>query len=86
MERIMVVPLKKARRGSKRRFAPKAIVYLKAFVGRHMKAEEVIVGASLNQKIWERGIKNPPRRIEVVIARSVEARVLILWGHARPRN
>ena len=65
MERIMVVPLRKARRGSRSKFAPKAVRYLREFIARHMKAREVIVGNELNKFIWSRGIKNPPRRVEV---------------------
>ena len=65
MERLMVVPLRKARRGSSERFAPKAMKYLKAFVARHMKAEEVLVGSELNEFIWSKGARNPPRRVQV---------------------
>lgn len=61
----MVVPLRKARRGSKERFAPKAMRYLKAFVGRHMKADEVLVGSELNEFIWSQGVRNPPRKVQV---------------------
>lgn len=65
MERLMVVPLRKARRGSSERFAPKAMKYLKAFVARHMKAQEVLVGSELNEFIWSKGARNPPRRVQV---------------------
>jgi large subunit ribosomal protein L31e len=65
IERNITVPLKKARRGSSRRYAPKAIDYLRKFVARHMKAKEVVVGGKLNELIWERGITNPPRKVEV---------------------
>jgi len=67
MERIMVVPLRKARRGAKTRFAPKAVRYLREFVARHMKARdaEIVIGNNLNNFIWSRGRKNPPRRVEV---------------------
>ncbi|HDR53578.1 MAG TPA: hypothetical protein ENN60_02835 [archaeon] len=81
MERVMVVPLKKARRGSSRRFAPKALVYLRSFVGRHMKAGEaggsVVIGHNLNQIIWERGITNPPRKVEVKAFKNPEGKVLV---------
>ncbi len=65
VERIFVVPLRKARRGSSSRFAKKAVRYLRSFVARHMKAKEVKVGTLLNEFIWSRGIRNPPRRVEV---------------------
>lgn len=61
----MVVPLRKARRGSREKFASKAMRYLKAFVMRHMKADEVLVGSELNEYIWSQGMHNPPRRVQV---------------------
>lgn len=68
-ERILVVPLRKARRGSSSRFAPKAVRYLRNFIKRHLKAEEVVIGVNLNNFIWSRGIRNPPRRVEVRAAK-----------------
>lgn len=65
MERIFIVPLRKARRGSSTRFSPKAIKYIRSFVGRHMKADDVIIGKNLNEFVWSRGVKNPPRRVEI---------------------
>jgi large subunit ribosomal protein L31e len=65
MEKIFVIPLRKARRGTSRKFAPKAARYVAEFVKRHMKVEEVVIGPELNEFIWSRGITNPPRRVEV---------------------
>ena len=64
-ERIIVVPLRKARRGTSRKFASKAVRYLRSFICRHMKAEETVIGKELNDYIWRNGITNPPRRVEV---------------------
>lgn len=65
MERFIVIPLRKARRGSRERFAPKAMDYLRKFVGRHLKADEVVVGKALNEFIWQNGARNPPRKVRV---------------------
>ncbi|MBR9680670.1 MAG: hypothetical protein GOU98_02495, partial [Candidatus Altiarchaeota archaeon] len=65
MERIMVVPLRKARRGTKEKFASKAVKYLRAFVSRHMKAGSTLIGSNLNEFIWRDGMRNPPRRVEI---------------------
>ncbi len=64
-ERIIVVPLRKARRGTSRKFASKAVRYLRSFISRHMKTEEVVIEKELNDYIWRNGITNPPRRVEV---------------------
>ncbi len=73
IERKITVPLKKARRGSKRRYAPKAVDYLKKFIARHLKVEEVVVGSGLNEFIWKRGITNPPRKVEVKAAKKTKS-------------
>ncbi|MBR9680087.1 MAG: 50S ribosomal protein L31e [Candidatus Altiarchaeota archaeon] len=65
MERIIVVPLRKARRGPRTKFTQKAIKFVRSFVCRHMKVEEVKIGSELNEMIWEKGRKNPPRRVEI---------------------
>lgn len=65
MERIFIVPLRKARRGTKEKFASKAMRYLKNFVMRHMKSDSVIIGSELNEYVWTNGMRNPPRRVEV---------------------
>ncbi len=47
--------------------AKKAVNYLKRFVERHAKVNEVKISKKVNNYIWSRGIKNPPPRIRVVI-------------------
>ncbi|MHA1594673.1 MAG: 50S ribosomal protein L31e [Candidatus Baldrarchaeia archaeon] len=65
-ERIYVIPLaKKFICVSRRKRAKKAINAIKEFIKRHMKAKEVKIDTKLNEKIWERGIQKPPRKIKV---------------------
>ncbi|HIH92184.1 TPA: hypothetical protein HA281_05250 [Candidatus Woesearchaeota archaeon] len=45
--------------------AKKAVRTVQAFIRKHMKAEKVLVGQHLNMKLWEHGIKNPPKNIKV---------------------
>lgn len=45
----------------------KAVKAVKAFVQKHAKAEDVRIGKYLNQKLWERGNRNPPHKVEVMI-------------------
>ncbi len=45
----------------------KAIRAIKEFSQKHMKTEEVKIGKHLNQLIWERGMKKPPHKVEVII-------------------
>jgi large subunit ribosomal protein L31e len=67
MDRIMVVPLRKTKQAPRTRRAARAIKEVREFVMRHMKVDEehVWIDASLNEKIWENGIRNPPSRVTV---------------------
>jgi large subunit ribosomal protein L31e len=65
-ERIYTVPLRKAYwAGSRLRRANRSVRILKEFVERHMKPEELLIQQEVNEKIWERGIQKPPRRLRI---------------------
>ena len=67
LKREYVVPLRrKCLTAPKWRRSKKAIAVLKDFMRKHMKCENVIVCAELNEYIWRRGAKNPPGKVEVV--------------------
>jgi large subunit ribosomal protein L31e len=65
-ERTYTVPLRKEfQKAPKYRRAKKAVNALRAFMQRHMKTDDVLIGPQLNMKLWERGIKNPPHHVKV---------------------
>ena len=65
-ERIYTVPLRRAYwTGSRLRRANKAVKVLREFVERHMKPEELLIQPEVNERIWNRGIQKPPRRIRI---------------------
>ncbi|MFW9890298.1 MAG: 50S ribosomal protein L31e [Candidatus Thorarchaeota archaeon] len=65
-ERIYTVPLRRAYwTGSRLRRSNRAIRILREFVQRHMKPEEIVIQPEVNERIWERGIQKPPRRIRI---------------------
>ncbi|TSC61021.1 MAG: large subunit ribosomal protein L31e [Parcubacteria group bacterium Gr01-1014_107] len=43
----------------------RAVSAVRAFLTRHMKAEEVKIGKELNEKIFSRGYKKPPHKIQI---------------------
>ena len=57
--------------------APKAVRDVRAYVARHMKAEEVSISNEINQAIWERGINKPPRKITVRAVKDKEGKVVV---------
>jgi large subunit ribosomal protein L31e len=59
---------------------------LKAFAKRHMKAIEVVVDTSVNEAIWARGIKSPPRRIRVKMTKDSDGKVSITMVEAEKQK
>lgn len=70
-ERIYTVPLKKARKGPRTKWAKKSIRYLKDFANQHMKPEYLVISQEVNEKIWERGIQKPPRKLRVRVTKNI---------------
>ncbi len=72
-ERIYTVPLRKAYwTGSRLRRSNRAVRILREFVERHMKPEEIVIQPEVNERIWERGIQKPPRRIRIRATKNSE--------------
>jgi len=44
----------------------KAVKTVKKYISRHMKTEDVRIGKYLNLKLWSRGNRNPPHKVEVI--------------------
>ncbi|AIZ56366.1 50S ribosomal protein L31e [Candidatus Methanoplasma termitum] len=67
IEKIMVIPLRKTKQAPRTKRAARAIKEIRAYIMRHMKVEEenVWIDASLNEKIWENGIRHPPSKVTV---------------------
>lgn len=64
-ERVYTIPLRDVKNVPRSIRAPKAIRSVKEFLQKHMKSEEIIIDASINEKIWERGIQKIPSKIKV---------------------
>ncbi|MFW9940685.1 MAG: 50S ribosomal protein L31e [Candidatus Thorarchaeota archaeon] len=71
-ERIYIVPLAKARNGPRNKWAKKSIRYLREFMNRHFKPESLIISQEVNERIWERGIQKPPRKLKVRVTKNID--------------
>jgi large subunit ribosomal protein L31e len=79
-QKIYTISLRDAYRSPRIYRARKAINYLHDYLRRHLKAE-VIIGPGLNQKIWARGIKKPPKRVKVTVRREEDKFRVELFGY-----
>jgi large subunit ribosomal protein L31e len=76
-ERIYTIPLRKVWGPPRGKRTPRAMRLLRAFVKRHMKAENVEVSNEVNEELWARGIRKPPRKITVRLVKDKEGRVIV---------
>ncbi len=49
--------------------AKKASAAIKQFLTKHLKSEDVKVGTSINEKVWENGMRNPPSKVRVQVVK-----------------
>ena len=77
VERIYTVPLWRAWVTPRHRRTERAINLLKEFAGRHMKSKAVKISEELNEMMWCRGIRNPPRRVTVKMVKDKDGLVTI---------
>lgn len=66
MERAYIIPLsRELLKVPHYRKAKKAVRTVQGFIRKHMKSEDVRMGRYLNMKLWEHGIRNPPKKVKV---------------------
>lgn len=74
-ERVITVPLRKAYAASKAQRADKAMALVREHLARQFKVdpEAVRLDPSINEAVWSRGRRKPPRKLRVRAARFDEA-------------
>jgi len=77
LTRTYTVPLGVVYEAPPYRRAKKAIIVIRDFATRHMKAKQVNIDADVNELIWARGIRHPPRRITVEMERDEDGIVKV---------
>ncbi|MFX0096439.1 MAG: 50S ribosomal protein L31e [Candidatus Hodarchaeota archaeon] len=78
-ERVYTVPIHKVVKYIKPKGrAKKAVKTLREFISKHMKADVVLINPDVNEKIWEKGIENPPHKIKVRATRDIDGVVEVL--------
>jgi large subunit ribosomal protein L31e len=94
-ERFYTIPLGKALVRPPKKRAPRAMQLIKIFVTKHMKLEikvseeeeaeempQLVVSKEVNEKVWERGIEKPPRKIKVRTTKDKDGNVTVYLAAA----
>ncbi len=77
LSRTYTVPLGVAYEAPAYRRAKVAIRIIRDFATRHMKATEVTLEEDVNELVWARGIRHPPRRIKLSMERDEDGIVTV---------
>ena len=77
MERIYTIPLRDVKKVPRTQRSPRATRQVRDFIQRHMKSNDVKIDASVNEKIWERGIQKIPPKIKVKATKDEDGMVLV---------
>lgn len=77
MERIYTIPLREVKKAPRSKRAPKAMRFIEKFLKKNMKSEVILIDGKVNEKVWERGIKNIPPRIKVKAEKLEDESVLV---------
>lgn len=89
-ERIYTIPLGKALVRPPKKRAPRAITLIREFVIKHMKMDtsaflleekgelpKLTITNAVNEKVWSRSIKKPPRKIRVRVTKDKEDNIKV---------
>ncbi len=76
-ERVYTINLGKVWLSPNNQRAKRAINMIKEFATHHMKTEQIKIDQDLSQAVWKRGIRSPPRKIRVKMAKTDEGYVLV---------
>jgi large subunit ribosomal protein L31e len=95
-ERNYTIPLQRALVRPPKKRAPRAMQLVRVFITKHMKLEmkvseeeeeeelpQLIISQEVNEKIWDRGIEKPPRKIRVRAAKDKDGNVTVYLAEAQ---
>ncbi|NCO96702.1 MAG: hypothetical protein COY38_00455 [Candidatus Aenigmarchaeota archaeon CG_4_10_14_0_8_um_filter_37_24] len=86
-EKVFTINLRKeALKGPKTRKSHASSFIVRKYLKRHMKADNIKIGASINKAIWYRSIKKPPEKIKIkaIKVKDEDDNDVVkaeMWGH-----
>ena len=76
MRRIWSVPPRWKR-------TPRAVRFLRNYVSRRMKTDDIAISEETNQILWARGMSKPPRKIRVRVVKDKDGHVIVFPGEGK---
>ena len=66
-ERIYTIPLKAVKKAPRWKRSNRAIALIREYLMKHTKSEYILIGTTINEKVWARGSQKPPSKIRVKV-------------------
>src|SRR6266571_2000892 len=82
-EKFYSLNLRKIWSSPREKRTPRAVRFLRDYVARHMKSDEVAISEAANSMLWQRGISKPPRKIRVRAVKDKDGRVVVFPGEGK---
>jgi len=82
-EKFYNLNLRKIWSSPREKRTPRAVRFLRDYVSRHMKTDEVAISEEANSMLWKRGISKPPRKIRVRAVKDKDGRVIVFPGEVK---
>ena len=82
-EKFYNLNLRKIWSSPREKRTPRAVRFLREYVARHMKTDEVAISEEANNMLWQRGISKPPRKIRVRVVKDKDGRVIVFPGEGK---
>lgn len=76
-ERVYTINLGKVWLSPNNQRAKRAINMIREFAEHHMKTGQIKIDQDLSHAVWERGIRSPPRKIRVKMAKTDDGYVMV---------
>jgi len=77
LERFYTIPLRISYVVPRPKRTPRAIRFIRAFIKRHLKSENIWISPEVNEIVWSKGIQKPPRRIKVRVTKDEDGFVKV---------
>lgn len=77
MERVYTIPLRKVKSAPRTKRAKLAVRFVRDFIVKHMKNDEVKIDSALNEHLWSMGMRNIPPRVKVKASTMDDGSILV---------
>lgn len=77
LTRVYTIPLDRVMISPRHKRAKRAVAVIKEFAAKHMKSRYVQLSPELNLILWDKGIRNPPKRVTVKMERDEDGVVTV---------